>query len=201
MKTFATLAFMSNSAQTIFFVGKPASGKGTQAELLSQKIGWPIISMSDGLRELRTQGGALGQKLQEIMDTGGLTPDWLPGYVYLKSLFALSADAGAIFDGTSRSVPQAELIVESLTWLGRPFSVIYLLTSDDEIRNRTKIRRETQGRVDDHEEAVAKRIAAYYERTDKVIEFYRTSGHLVEVNGEGAVEQIHKDILAKLDIK
>lgn len=185
---------MAMSARTIFFVGKPGSGKGIQADLLSKKTGWPIIGISDGLRELIARGDAVGHKIKETMDAGLLTPDWLPSYVYLKSLFALREDQSVIFDGTSRTLAQAQIVADSVKWLGRDLSVIHLQTSDEEIRNRIALRKEKEGRTDDHEHAIVTRIKTYYDLTHKVIEFFRESGILMEVNGEGTPEAIAEEV-------
>jgi len=190
---------MSN-AHTVFFVGKPASGKGTQAELLSKKTGWSVISTSGGLRELVAQGGALSDKLKETMDAGYLTPSWLAAYANLKALFALPESGDVIFDGAHRSIDEARTVVEAVQWLGRGLHIIHLVVPDEEVRARIALRRETEGRADDTPEAVEKRIQAYYELTDKSIAFLRTEGLLVEINGVGAREAIAAEIDAALGI-
>ena len=183
---------------TIFFIGKPGSGKGTQAKLLSEKTGWPVIGTSDGLREIVAQDGAAGEKLKETMDAGILTPYWLASYVYLTSLFAIPKNGSVIFDGANRTLPEAKIVIDSLQWLGKSFHIFHLHTSDEEIHTRIALRREKEGRKDDH--AVHKRLKEYYDLTDKVVEFYRGKNLLIDINGEGAPERIAADIRAALKL-
>lgn len=186
--------------RTIFFIGKPGSGKGTQAKLLSEKTGWPVIGTSNGMRTIIAEGGVVGHKLKETMDAGVLTPSWLASYVYLKSLFSVPENQSVIFDGANRTLPEAQLVVDSLKWLQRPFSILHLHTSDEEIRGRIALRKDKEGRKDDHEHVVEKRIKEYYDLTDKVVEFYRTEGLLTDIQGEGAPEAIAAEINAALKL-
>jgi adenylate kinase len=181
-------------ALTVFFVGKPASGKGTQAQLLAETTGWPIIGTSTGLRELVSEGGRVGEKLRETMDAGLLTPYWMAGYIFLKNIFILQKNQGAICDGALRSIEEGTIIIDALTWLERSFVMIHLQTPDEEIRSRIALRKDKENRADDHEHAVEKRMSAYYDRTDKVIEFYRSQGLIIDVNGVGAPEDIAREI-------
>ena len=114
--------------KTIFFIGKTGCGKGTQANLLSEKTGWPVIGTSDKMREIIAEGGPAGHKLQETMDAGILTPYWFASYIYLKSLFAVPENGSVIFDGANRTLSEAEIVLDSLKWLGRPFTIFHLHT-------------------------------------------------------------------------
>ncbi|HCR52155.1 TPA: hypothetical protein DIV48_00720 [Candidatus Kaiserbacteria bacterium] len=178
--------------QTIFFVGKPVSGKGTQATLLSSVTGWPIISTSGAMRTMTAEGGAVGKKLRESMDAGILTPYWLAAYIFLESLFSVPENGNVIFDGANRTLLEAQIVMDSLAWLKRPYHMFHLQVSDAEVRKRVELRRGKENRLDDH--AVDKRLEEYYAHTAKVVEFYRTAGVLIEVNGEQAPEAIAADI-------
>jgi len=184
--------------QTIFFIGKPGSGKGTQAQLLAQATGWPVKVTSDGLREIVAEGGAVGKKLKETMDSGVLTPSWFPQYVFLKWLFALKEDEGVIFDGFNRKSAEAEFVTEALTWIGRSYTILHLNVSDEEVRKRLVLRAQTSGRPDDH--AVDKRMEEYYGNTEGSIGFLRTTGKVIEINGEGAVENVAAEVKKALGI-
>lgn len=178
--------------QTIFFVGKPGSGKGTQAALLSRATGWPIVSTSGAMRAMTAEGGAVGHKLKESMDAGILTPYWLAAYIYLNSLFAVPENGSAIFDGANRTLLEAQIVMDSLAWLKRPYHILHLQISDAEVRKRIELRKGKENRLDDR--VVDKRLEEYYAHTAKVIEFYRTEGVLIEVNGEQTPEAIAADI-------
>jgi adenylate kinase len=172
----------------VFFVGKPGSGKGTQAGLLSQSTGWPIKVASDGMREVIATSEVLGQKLKNTMNAGLLTPVWFPRYIFLRNLFALPEGQSAIYDGFQRSIQEAEFITEVLTWAEQTFLIVHLMVSDDEVRTRVELRSKTSGRADDH--VLDKRLEQYYANTEPTINFLRETGKMIEINGEGTPEEI-----------
>ncbi len=184
--------------QTIFFIGKPGSGKGTQSALLAKQTGWPIVAAGEQFRAIAKEDSVLGRKVKSTIDAGILTPHWFPMYLYLKSLFAISEESSVIFDGFNRKVPEAELIIDSLNWIGRPFTVFHLKVTDDEVRRRLAIRKEVEGRVDDT--AVDKRLEEYYAHTDGTITLFKNAGVLVDINGQQTPELIAADIRAHLKI-
>lgn len=181
----------------VFFIGKPGSGKGTQAHLLKEVTGWPVVGTSGGLREIVAAGGAVGHKLKETMDSGLLTPYWFAAYVYLKILFSIPEGGNVIFDGTSRTLPEAEIVIESLKWLGRPFHIFYLHVPDEEVHVRINLRREKEARADDT--VVAKRLEEYYASTEKAIDLYRKTGMLTEIDGHRPPEVIAAEVKSILN--
>ncbi|MDE1919508.1 MAG: nucleoside monophosphate kinase [Patescibacteria group bacterium] len=185
--------------QTIFFAGKPGSGKGTQAKILAEKTGWKVVTPGEQFRAMSAEDSPVGRKVKEGNDAGLLQPPWLAAYIFLKALFAIGSDEGAMFDGAGRTVPEAELIVDALTWLGRPFRVLNLKVSDEEVHRRLALRREIESRADDH--AVDKRLKEYHERTDPAIGVFRKAGVLIEINGEQSREAVAAEIGAALNIK
>lgn len=184
----------------IFFIGKPGSGKGTQAELLAKATGWPVFGTSGGLREIIATGTSAGHKLKATMDSGGLTPYWVASFVYLKRLFALSDDETVIFDGTSRTAPEAKIVADSLKWIGRPFRIFHLTVPDEEVHKRIALRKENGGRADDHPEAVARRLEAYYTETDGAIDYLRSEGLLTDIDGHRPPEVIAEEVRSILKI-
>jgi adenylate kinase len=184
--------------RTIFFVGKPGCGKGTQAKLLSEKTGWPTISAGKQFREIALEDTPVGRKVKSEMGNGALMPHWFAMYLYQKALFSLSADSSVIFDGFNRKVPEAELIVSSLAWLGRSFTVVNIVVSDEEVRRRLLVRKETEGRADDS--VVEERLKEYSAHTEAAINIFRAAGSLIEVNGEQAPEKIAEDINKALGV-
>lgn len=174
--------------QIVFFIGKPGSGKGTQADLLAQATGWPVITAGEQFRKIATEDSLVGRKVKVTIDAGILTPPWFPMYLYLKSLFSISEHSGAIFDGFNRKVQEAELIIDSLNWLERPFTVLDIKISDEEVLHRISLRKEVEGRVDDN--VIQTRLTEYNKFTDPAIELFRKAGVLVEVNGERTPEVI-----------
>ena len=184
--------------RTIFFVGKPGCGKGTQVELLAKRTGWLTFASGQMFRAIAAEDTPVGRKVQVENYAGVLQPHWFAMYIYLKSLFSITEGASAIFDGFNRKVPEAELIVDSLKWLERPFSILYLNISDDEARKRLALRKKVSGREDDN--FVEERLAEYKKFTEPAIEIFRKAGALIEINGEQTPEKIAEDIRAALAV-
>lgn len=184
--------------RTIFFIGKPGCGKGTQAKLLSEKTGWSVISAGQQFRAIASLDTAVGRKVKSEMESGLLAPHWFAMYLYQKALFSLPSETNVIFDGFNRKVPEAELIIESLTWLGRPFSILYIHISDEEVHRRLLDRKEVEGRADDA--AVEERLKEYRTYTEPAITVFRNANVLIEIPGEQSPERIAEDIRAALAI-
>ena len=178
--------------RTIFFIGKPGCGKGTQAKLLAEKTGWPIISAGAQFRELASEDTPVGRKIKSEINVGDLAPHWFAMYLYLKALFGAGNTTSIIFDGFNRKVPEAELAIDSLKWLERPFTVININVSDEEVRRRLAGRKLIEGRADDN--AVDERMKEYYEFTHPALDLFRKEGSLIEINGEQTPESIAVDI-------
>lgn len=184
--------------RTIFFIGKPGCGKGTQARLLSEKTGLQVVSSGSQFRTIAAEDTPVGRKVKAEIDVGILSPHWFAMYLYLKSLFTVRNDDGVIFDGFCRKVPEAELIVDSLKWLGRSFIVLDINVSDDSVRRRLVLRKDVEGRADDS--AVEERLKEYHEYTEPAIDIFRKAGTLIEINGEPSPEEIAEDIRKKLGL-
>ena len=184
----------------IFFIGKPGSGKGTQAKLLSDATGWPVFGTSSGLREIVATDTTAGRKIKEIMDSGELAPYWIIQYVYLKVFFNISDDETVIFDGTSRTLPETKIVADSLKWLGRPFYIFHLTVPDEEVRQRTAFRRGKESRADDNPDALATRLKAYYDDTDSAIGYLRDAGMLTDIDGYRPPEVIAAEVRGILKV-
>lgn len=187
-----------SGSRTVFFIGKPGCGKGTQAKLLSEHTGWPVFASGALFRGIASEDTPVGRKVRVDNDAGVLQPHWFAMYLYLRSLFSIPADESAIFDGFNRKVQEAELVVDSLIWLQRPFAVLLIDVSDAEVRRRLAERKKTSGRADDH--AVDERLQEYQEYTVPAIEVFRAANALIEIRGEQSPEAIAADVRAALDI-
>ncbi|MBY0110800.1 nucleoside monophosphate kinase [Patescibacteria group bacterium] len=183
---------------TVLFIGKPGSGKGTQAALLSEATGWKVTASGDLFRALMKEETEVGRKMKGEVEQGLLAPDWFAMYLFQKSILNFPLSEGVIFDGFGRKVPEAKVVVEVLHWLGRPFKAVHVKVSDAEIIDRLGKRAAVSGRADDH--AVEKRLEEYRLYTDPSIEVFREAGALVEINGEGEVATIQSDIRSALGI-
>ena len=94
---------------------------------------------------------------------------------------------------------QAKLVVKSLAWLKRPFTVLNIAVSDESIKRRLALRAQTSGRADDR--VVEERLKEYYAHTKPAIEFFKNEGVLIEINGEPSPEEIAADVRTALGIK
>jgi adenylate kinase len=185
--------------RTIFFIGKPGCGKGTQAKLLAEKTGWQVISAGGQFRAIAAEDTPVGRKIKSEIDAGILAPHWFAMYLYLKALFGVEdITEPIIFDGFNRKIPEAELVIDSLKWLGRKPTIIKIRVSDEEVRRRLEGRKTIEGRADDH--AVDERMKEFYEYTDPAVHLFDKAGILIEVNGEQSPEAIAADIAAALAI-
>ncbi len=184
--------------RTIFFIGKPGCGKGTQAKLLAQETGWQIVSAGDQFRAIALEETPVGHKIKAQMEAGDLAPHWFAMYLYLKSLFAADEGADIIFDGFNRELSEAVLVVDSLAWLGRPFNIVNLVISDEEVLARLAKRKEIEGRADDN--VVEERLKEFHQHTDPAIAMFRDAGVLIDVNGDQGIEAISADIRSALGV-
>jgi len=185
--------------RTIFFIGKPGCGKGDQAKLLSERTGWKIISSGNQFRAMAAEDTPIGRKVKTENNAGLLQPHWFASYLFLKALFSLGGGESVIFDGFNRKVPEAELVKESLEWLNRPFSILYLKVSDEEIIHRLTLRKKIEGRADD--DAVSKRLEEFRIHTEPVVDIFRAAGDLIEIDGERTREAIAADICKVLALE
>jgi adenylate kinase len=191
---------MTTPLRTIVFMGRPGSGKETQANLLSEKTGFTIFSTGKKFRELRENTDVLGKHVREAYDTAKLLPPWFAEYLFQDALFKLHADDGIIFEGTGRAREEAELFDEVATWLGREYRVIYLDLEETEARRRQMERALVQNRTDSNTAAkITTRFDEYNTHTAKALDFFREKGVVIDVPAEGSIESIHDDIMSQLD--
>lgn len=183
---------------TVLLIGKPGSGKGTQATLLAEHTKWPVIMSGDMFRALAKEDSFAGRKTKAENDAGLLAPDWWATYFFQKSILNHPHDAGVIFDGFGRKAPEAKVVIDVLTWLERPFKAVHIKVSDAEIVSRLEKRSSVSGRADDG--AIMKRLEEYRTFTEPAIQVFEDAGMLVEVEGEGSVEDIQKRILEGLGV-
>jgi adenylate kinase len=136
--------------------------------------------------------------VQPLLAEGKLVPDDITIELVRSEL--LGADAGFVLDGFPRTLPQAEALDELLEEIDRPLSVILLLELDDEIaRERLSKRAAVEGRADDTPDAIDRRLAAYHEKTEPVVEHYLTTGKLVKVHAERTIDEVWAEIAQALE--
>ena len=141
----------------------------------------------------------MGHKVKEENDAGLLQPHWFAMYLFLKTLFSIPGETSVIFDGFCRKVPEAELVIDSLRWLNRSFTVLNVQISDDTVLRRLALRKGVEGRADDS--VVDERLKEYHTYTEPALKVFRTAGVLVDVDGEPTPEDIAVAVRTVLNIK
>ncbi|HSS51633.1 MAG TPA: adenylate kinase [Thermoanaerobaculia bacterium] len=176
----------------VVLLGPPGAGKGTQAQMLSQRLGVPAISTGDMLREAVEEGSELGGKVQGIMASGALVDDATMAEVVRDRLGKPDARGGFLLDGYPRTLPQAETLAGILHDGGLSLSAVLLVeVPEDELVRRTLLR----GRADDREEVVRERLRVYREKTAPLIGYYGDRRLLRQIDGNRPVESVAAQML------
>jgi adenylate kinase len=180
--------------------GPPGAGKGTQSDKLIAKYNLFHISTGDLFRKHIKEQTELGKKVVEYTNNGILVPDEITISMLKGVLEENKNVAGFIFDGFPRTVVQAEMLDKFMQEQGTAIhAVIALDVSEDEVRTRLAKRKEIEGRSDDEEEKINKRIFEYYNKTIHVLPYYHSKGKLHKINGVGEVEAIFSQICSAID--
>jgi adenylate kinase len=209
----------------LILLGAPGAGKGTQAEIISERLGLPVIGTGNIIREEVKLGTPAGQQAKSFMESGGLVPDELV-IEMLKSRIALDdCKNGFILDGFPRNAAQAE----SLDVMGIVIDrVIEIDVPDDKIIRRMGGRRvckdcgliyhmeykqpNTEGecdkcageliiRTDDNPETVQRRLKIYHEQTAPLEDYYRSRGKLFVVEGREELAETTRLTFEALEAK
>jgi adenylate kinase len=181
---------------TILF-GPPGSGKGTQAEIISERFSLPHISTGQMLRDEAAAGTELGREVAPIMESGGLIPDDMMVRIIEHRLSQADARQGVLLDGFPRTVPQAQALDEMLERTGRELGVVLFFdVPEDELRKRIAHRSDIDHRADDTPEAFIKRMREYEAKTAPVLDYYQDRGTRIEfVDGNAPIDAVTHSIL------
>lgn len=211
----------------IVMLGAPGAGKGTQAKKISEKYSIPHISTGDIFRANIKENTELGQKAKTYMDKGLLVPDELVVDLVVDRLSQDDAKKGYVLDGFPRTIPQAKALDEALEKIGEKLDyAINVDVPDENIVCRMSGRRacvscggtyhikynptKTEGvcdacggelvlRDDDKPETVKKRLDVYHEQTQPLIDYYKESGVLKDVDGTVDLEDVFAAIVSILE--
>ena len=184
----------------VIFFGPPGVGKGTQAMIVAERMGWAHISTGDMLRAHVKDGTALGMKAKTYMDQGLLTPDDLVIDMFMERLGELRPDQGVVLDGFPRTLPQARALDAALAKQGKAIDVAINITADDEVLMERLLRRAKESnRADDTPEAIRTRLQVQ-KPPDELLGHYRGAGKMRDVDGLPAVEVVTASILGALGV-
>jgi adenylate kinase len=184
----------------IIIFGPPGAGKGTQSQKLIEKYQLHHISTGDLFRGHIKNETELGKKVKSILDSGALVPDSITIDMLEEEVRNNPQAQGFIFDGFPRTVAQAEALDAFLEGKHSVIhAVVQLDVTEEELKKRIALRRQTDNRSDDEEAKVLKRMDEYFSKTIHVIPYYEAQQKVAKVNGIGDIEAIFAEICAKID--
>jgi adenylate kinase len=184
----------------LILFGPPGSGKGTQSANLVAKYNLLQLSTGDILRNEVNTETPLGLEAKKFMDQGMLVPDEVVIGMISSKLDEHQDISGFIFDGFPRTVAQAEALDNLLEFKENPINlVLSLMVSEDELKTRLISRGAESGRSDDNEDVIVKRIHEYHAKTSPVADYYKSKEKLIEIAGEGSVEDIFALLSKEID--
>ncbi|WP_421873118.1 adenylate kinase [Marinoscillum sp.] len=184
----------------IVIFGPPGAGKGTQSEKIIDKYNVVHISTGDLFRWHTKNDTPLGLKVKEIMNSGELVSDDITIAMLREEVEKNPQASGFLFDGFPRTVPQAEALDELMKSLGTEIhAVVELDVTEEEVRSRIAKRKELEGRADDADDKLERRIQEYFNKTIHVLPYYKHQNRLSTVNGIGAIENISASIAEVLN--
>ncbi|WP_265332914.1 adenylate kinase [Oerskovia douganii] len=175
----------------LIIMGPQGAGKGTQAARLAEHYGVPAISTGDIFRANIKGGTELGKLVQEYTAKGDLVPDSVTNDMVRDRLAQDDVARGFILDGYPRNAAQVVELDGILADLGVELDAVLELTADrDELLARLRKRAEIEGREDDTEEAIARRLDIYAEQTAPLTSAYAERGLLAQVDGIGEIDDV-----------
>jgi adenylate kinase len=183
----------------LIILGPPGAGKGTQASRIAEHFGIPAISTGDIFRANIKNETELGLQVKEILASGGYVSDEITNAIVEDRLGQDDCARGFLLDGYPRTLAQVEALDAVLGASGGGLDHVLELTVDDDVVvGRLLKRAEIEGRSDDSEEVIRERMAIYHRETRPLSDTYRSRGLLVEVDGDGAVDDVTERITTAL---
>lgn len=183
----------------LVLLGPPGAGKGTQAARIADRLGVPAISTGDIFRANVAERTELGQRAQRYMDAGEYVPDEVTNAMVRDRLGQADARAGFLLDGYPRTEDQVSELDAMLRDARAGLDAVVELTADtDEVVTRLLNRAHEQGRADDTEPVIRRRLEVYAEQTAPLATLYAERGLLVSVDGTGGVDEVTERILGAI---
>ena len=189
----------------VVLLGPPGAGKGTQAQVIADRLGVPAISTGDIFRANVSGKTELGLQAKSYMDAGDLVPDEITVAMVKDRLAEDDAKGGFLLDGFPRTTAQAEQLRDSLHELGQALDcVLELVVDEDELVRRLSGRRvlvdgQWVQRDDDKPETVRHRLQVYREQTSPLSGWYDSEGLLTQIDAIGAVEEVTQRAMSALE--
>ena len=181
-------------------MGAPGAGKGTQATALAQRYGVPAISTGDIFRFNIKNQTPLGVKVKELIDAGEYVPDDVTEAIVAARLAEPDCAGGFLLDGFPRTMHQVYFLDRYLAERGEGLDVVVSLHVQAEaLVQRLLARAKLEGRADDNEDTIRRRMEVYAGATMPLIFHYESQGILVEIDGTGTIEDVQRRMFAEVD--
>jgi adenylate kinase len=184
----------------MLIIGPPGSGKGTQAERISKRLGVVAISTGDIFRANVKGETPLGLDAKAYMDAGDFVPDSVTNKMVRDRLSQDDVDAGFLLDGYPRTTAQVDYLDEILDRGDQKLDVVLQLIADDEeLVTRLLGRARETGRSDDNETVIRHRLDLYHGQTEAVVAKYAGRGILARVDGIGGIEEVTDRVMSTIE--
>jgi adenylate kinase len=195
---------VTGSAPQIIVLGPPGAGKGTHAARIADRFGLVHISPGQILRHEISADPAAAPHIRSVMAAGQLLPEELIDRIVGERLEGLAPNQGFVLDGYPRSASEAEALRQILARLDRldpPPILVWLEVPRDELVRRLRRRRELEGRVDDTEEAIARRLEIHDDQAGAVMRALEGWVDVVRIDGNRPVEAVTDEIVGILNAR
>ncbi len=211
----------------LVFLGAPGAGKGTQAAIVSQKLNLAHIASGDLFRQAVSKGTELGKLAKSYMEKGELVPDEVTISMISERLNEPDCKSGCIFDGFPRTLDQAKALDRTLAehkkaidrvisidvvseellkrlggrWTCRQCQAVYHeIASPPKVSGKCdKCGGELYQRADDNEQTIRERLKVYFTQTAPLLDYYRATGKLVNVDGHAGIEDVTRQIIKSVE--
>ena len=211
----------------ITMLGAPGAGKGTQADIISQKMSLSHIASGDLFRKALEEKTEIGLLAKSYMDKGELVPDEITIRMILERINQPDCASGCLLDGFPRTLDQAEVLDKALKERGKSIDeAIYIEVPNEELVKRLsgrwlcrncqtpyhtisspprtpgkcdKCGGELYQRSDDKEETVKERLSVFFAQTVPILEYYKKQNKLIKVNGDLGIQEVAREIISVLE--